>query len=72
LRKEEDVLMQVFMLFIGTVLLTIGVKLIYDARLIVKKYFSVSNKNSATIFLKIIGTMFAFVGVLIVSKHLYF
>jgi hypothetical protein len=62
--------MQVFMLFIGTVLLTIGVKLIYDARLIVKKYFSVSDKNTATIFLKVIGTMCIFFGAILVSKYL--
>lgn len=64
--------MQVFMLFIGTILLVIGVKLIYDARLIVKKYFSVNDKNSATLFLKIMGTFCVFVGVLLVSKNLVF
>ena len=64
--------MQVFMLFMGTVLLVIGVKLIYDARLIVKKYFSVNDKNSATIFLKVIGTIFVIIGALLVSKNLVF
>ncbi len=48
--------MKVFMLFIGTIMLVIGVKLIYDARPIVTKYFSVNDRNSATLFLKIFGT----------------
>jgi hypothetical protein len=61
--------MQVFMLFLGTALLVGGVKLIYDARLIVKKYFSVNDKNTATIFLKVIGTMCVFLGTWLVSKY---
>lgn len=62
--------MQVFMLFIGTILLVIGVKLIYDARPIVNKYFSVSNRNSATLFLKIFGTACVIVGAILASKNL--
>lgn len=62
--------MQVFMLFVGTILLIVGVKLIYDARLIVNKYFSVNDKNTATVFLKVIGTIFVFVGAVLVSINL--
>ena len=62
--------MQTFMLFIGTITLVIGVKLIYDARILVNKYFSVSNKNSAVIFLKVLGTLCAILGALLVSKNL--
>lgn len=62
--------MQVFMLFVGVLSLSIGVKLIYDARLIVKKYFSVKNQNSATLALKVFGTFLAFSGVWIVAKYL--
>ncbi len=62
--------MQVFMLFIGTITLVMGVKLIYDARPIVKKYFSVNDRNSATLFLKAIGTILGFIGVFILSKYL--
>lgn len=62
--------MQTFMLFIGTIILVIGVKLIYDARLIVTKYFSVSNKNTAVIFLKVLGTFCAILGALLISKNL--
>ena len=52
--------METFLLFIGAVLLVVGVKLVYDARPIVEKYFSVINKNSATLILKVFGTLFAF------------
>ena len=61
--------MQTFMLFMGTITLVIGVKLIYDARPIVKKYFSVTDKNRAVIFLKVIGTLCAILGALLVSKN---
>ena len=61
--------MQVFMLFIGTMLLVIGVKLIYDARVIVKKYFSVNDRNSATLFLKVIGTLCVIVGAILFSEN---
>ena len=61
--------MQTFMLFLGTITLVIGVKLIYDARLIVNKYFSVSQKNTAVIFLKVLGTFCAVLGALLISKN---
>ena len=61
--------MQTFMLFIGTISLVIGVKLIYDARIIVKKYFSVNNINSAVIFLKVVGTICSIVGAILISKN---
>ena len=61
--------MQTFMLFIGTIILVIGVKLIYDARVLVNKYFSVTNKNTAVNFLKILGTFCAVLGVILISKN---
>ena len=64
--------METFLLFIGAVLLIIGVKLVYDARPIVEKYFSVINKNSTTLILKVLGTLFAFLGAVLVSKYLIF
>lgn len=63
--------MQTFMLFIGTIALVIGIKLIYDARILVNKYFSVSDKNSAVIFLKVLGTFCAILGALLISKNLF-
>ena len=64
--------MQVFMLFKGIVLLLVGVKLIYDARLITEKYFSVKSKNSAVLFLKVFGFVFTVIGTLLLYKYLAF
>lgn len=61
--------MEIFMLFMGAVISAIGVKLIYDARPIVKKYFSVTNINGATNFLKVVGTFCAILGVILISKN---
>ena len=57
--------MKIFLLFIGTVALVAGVKFIYDARPIVKKYFSFGDKNDATLGLKIFGFIFVVIGTLL-------
>ena len=54
--------MRVFLLLIGTIALAIGVKFIYDARPIVKKYFGLGDKNEATLGLKILGFLLSIVG----------
>lgn len=54
--------MRIFLLFIGTVALVCGIKFIYDARPIVKKYFSFGDKNDATLGLKMFGFIFAIIG----------
>ena len=43
-----------------------GVKFIYDARPIVKKYFSYGDKNEATLGLKILGFILAMLGGMII------
>ncbi len=60
--KKEDVKLRVFLLFIGIVALACGVKFIYDARPIVKKYFSFGDKNEATSGLKILGFLLVILG----------
>ncbi|MCI8276354.1 MAG: hypothetical protein HFJ46_00150 [Clostridia bacterium] len=60
--------MKNFLLFIGIMALVFGIKFIYDARPIVKKYFSFGDKNDATSGLK----MFGFLCVLIGSIIMYF
>lgn len=57
-----------FLLGIGTILTVFGVKMIYDARPIVKQYFSFGEENEATLGLKILG----FVSVLVGSFLIYF
>jgi len=54
--------MRIFLLFIGTVSLVSGIKFIYDARPITKKYFSFGDKNEATLGLKIFGFIFVLIG----------
>ena len=57
--------MRVFLLIIGIISLVFGVKFIYDARPIVKKYFSFGDKNEATLGLKMLGFMLTIIGGLI-------
>ena len=57
--------MRTFLLIISVILLVIGVKFIFDARPIVKKYFSFGRENDATLGLKLFGFMFLVIGALI-------
>ena len=57
--------LRIFLLFIGIVSLVCGVKFIYDARPIVKKYFSFSDKNEAIFGLKILGFLLLILGSII-------
>ena len=57
--------MRTFLLIISVMLLVIGVKFIFDARPIVKKYFSFGQENDATLGLKLFGFMFLVIGALI-------
>ena len=54
--------MRVFLLLIGTIALAIGVKFIYDARPIVKKYFGLGDKNEATLGLKMFRFLLSIIG----------
>lgn len=54
--------LRVFLLLIGMISLVCGVKFIFDARPIVKKYFSFGDKNEATIGLKILGFLLSIIG----------
>ena len=57
--------MKTFLLIIGAVSLVVGVKFIFDARPIVKKYFSFSDKNEAVLGLKIFGFLLMIIGAII-------
>lgn len=58
--------MKIFLLFIGVISAVIGVKLVYDARPIVKKYFSFGDKNEATLGLKMFGFILLIIGGLLI------
>jgi len=53
---------KILLLIIGTLSLVCGVKFIYDARPIVKKYFSFGDKNEATLGLKMLGFLLIIIG----------
>lgn len=61
--------MRIFLLFIGIVALVAGIKFIYDARPIVKKYFSFGDKNDASLGLKIFGFIFVIIGALLLHYN---
>lgn len=54
--------MKIVLLSIGILSLVFGVKFIYDARPIVKKYFGFGDKNEATLGLKILGFLLVIIG----------
>ena len=58
--------MRKFLLFIAIILLITGVKFIFDARPIVKKYFAFGQENDATLGLKLIGFLCSVIGAIIV------
>ena len=51
---------------IGLILEIIGVIMVYDARLITKKYFGFGDQNEATLGIKIFGFIFIIIGGLII------
>lgn len=58
--------MRIFLLFIGVISAVIGVKFIFDARPIVKKYFSFGDKNDASLGLKVCGFLLLLIGALLI------
>jgi hypothetical protein len=50
---------------VGIVILAIGVIMIYDARLLSKKLFSYSDKNSSAKILKLVGLLISIIGAVV-------
>ena len=59
-------MLQVIIKLIGVLLVLAGIILIYDARILTKRFFSFGDQNDATNGLKILGFLMAIVGGLIV------
>ena len=55
-----------FMKILCLVIILIGVILVYDARLLTKRFFGFGDQNEATAGLKILGFIMAMIGVLII------
>lgn len=47
---------------ISILIILIGVVLIYDARIITKKFFGFGDQNEGTLGLKILGVLFGIIG----------
>ena len=56
---------QIIIKLIATIIILIGIVLIYDARIITKRFFGFGDQNEASSGLKILGFILAIVGVLI-------
>lgn len=54
--------MEKVLLAIGIIIIMVGIKMIYDARPIVKMYFSFGEENEAALGLKILGFILAIIG----------
>lgn len=50
------------LLAIGVIAIVLGIKMIYDARPIVKTYFSFGDENEAALGIKILGFIICLVG----------
>ncbi len=58
-------MLKLFIKFIAVIILLIGVILIYDARIITKRFFGFGDQNEASSGLKILGFVLIIVGGLI-------
>ena len=59
-------MLQVILLVVGAIMATIGTVMIYDARILTKRFFSFGDQNDASLGLKILGFIIAIVGALII------
>ena len=57
---------QILVKLIGLIIVFIGIVLIYDARIITKKFFSFGDQNDASSGLKILGFIIAVIGGLLI------
>lgn len=57
---------QVIVKLVGILMVLLGIVLIYDARIITKRFFGFGDQNDASSGLKILGFMIAIVGGLII------
>ena len=59
-------MLQAIGILIGVVIVLLGIIMIYDARILTKKFFGFGDQNEATSGLKILGFIVAIVGGLII------
>ena len=59
-------MLQIILKLIGILLVLAGIILIYDARIITKKFFGFGDQNEASSGLKILGFIITFIGGIII------
>lgn len=59
-------MIQIILRILGLIMILIGVVLIYDARIITKRFFGFGDQNDGALGLKILGFIVAIIGGLIV------
>lgn len=62
---------QLIVLVVGVVMATIGTVMIYDARILTKRFFSFGDQNDASLGLKILGFLIAIGGALLVLSLIH-
>ena len=67
-------MLQIILKIIGVLIILAGVILVYDSRLITKKFFGFGDQNEATIGMKLIGFIIAIIGAIVIFavNRLYF
>ena len=63
-------MLQIILLVVGAIMATIGTVMIYDARILTKRFFSYGDQNDASLGLKILGFLIAIGGALLVFFQL--
>ena len=59
-------MLQIILKIIGVLIILAGVILIYDSRLITKKFFGFGDQNESTIGMKLIGFIIAIIGAIVI------
>ena len=59
-------MIQIILKIIGVLIILAGVILVYDSRLITKKFFGFGDQNEATIGMKLIGFIIAIIGAIVI------
>ena len=62
--------MDLILVLVGAILIAIGIILVYDARIITKKFFGFGDQNEATLGLKIFGFIFTVIGGMLLLFYL--
>ena len=64
-KREDDSRMEMVVNFVALLMALFGVIMVYDARILTKKFFGFGDQNQAAWGLKILGFVIAIIGALI-------